>query len=224
MSNELQLTCSRCGAIVPPAVHPDTGGLCRQCQKTIPKRVEVADLVACMSGNDKRYRGVYFDNYCKRKPSLDAIPILRRALIQDDHYLVKCAAVSLGKMKENAKQAVSDLLMAAAHVDQDGLPQAYSHCLSALISIDKTHPEIIPLIRRFMNVDNWGLISDSLEALVAISTEESLQAMQDIRDRWYLELNKTQKRIADKFLAESNTARSDEQKDAAELPKGCARI
>ena len=35
--------------------------------------------------------------------------------------------------------------------------------------------------------------------------------MQDIRDRWYLELNKTQKRIADKFLAESNTARSDEQ-------------
>ena len=113
MSNELQLTCSRCGAIVPPAVHPDTGGVCRQCQKTIPKRVEVADLVACMSGNDKRYRGVYFDNYCKRKPSLEAIPILRRALIQDDHYLVKCAAVSLGKMKENAKQAVSDLLMAA---------------------------------------------------------------------------------------------------------------
>ncbi len=61
----------------------DTGGLCRECQKTIPKRVEVSDLVACMKGNDKRYRGVYFDNYCKRKPSVDALPILRRrALLQ----------------------------------------------------------------------------------------------------------------------------------------------
>lgn len=211
MSTELQLTCSRCGEIVPPAVHPDTGGLCRQCQKTIPKRVEVADLVACMSGNDKRYRGVYFDNYCKRKPSLDALPILRRALLQDDHYLTKCAAVSLGKMKEKARLAINDLLVAAAHVDQDGMPQAYCHCLSALVSIDKTHPEIIPLIRQFMHIDNWHPISASLEALAAIGTEEALRTMQEIRDRWYPEFNKTQKRIADKILAESNAAKSDEQ-------------
>jgi len=211
MITELQLTCSRCGAIVPPAVHPDTGGLCRQCQKTIPKRVEVADLVACMSGNDKRYRGVYFDNYCKRKPSLDALPILRHALIQDDHYLAKCAAVSLGKMKENARQAINDLLVAAAHVDQDGMPQAYCHCLSALVSIDKTHPEIIRLIRRFMHIDDWVTISASLEALAAIGTEEALQTMQEIRNRWYPEFNKTQKRIADSFLAESSAAQRDEQ-------------
>ena len=210
MSAEPQLTCSRCGVSVPPAVHSDTGGLCRQCQKTVPNRVEVADLVACMNGNDKRYRGVYFDNYCKRKPSLDALPIMRRALLQDDHYLVKCAAVSIGKMKDSARQAIDDLLAAASHVDQDGMPQAYCHCLSALVSIDKTHPDIIPLIRRFMNIDNWGPISASLEALAAIGTKESLEMMQDIRDRWYPEFTKTQKRIADKLLAESNAAKSDE--------------
>ena len=210
MSIELQLTCSRCSASVPPAAHRDTGGLCRQCQKTIPKRVEVSDLVACMSGDDKRYRGVYFDHYCKRKPSLDALPILRLALLQDDHYLVKCAALSIGKMKENARQAINELLVAAAHVDHDGMPLAYCHCLSALVSIDKTHPEIIPLIRRFMHICNWGPISASFEALAAIGTEESLQAMREIRDRWYPEFSKTQKRIADKFLAESNAAKSEE--------------
>ncbi len=78
-------------------------------------------------------------------------------------------------------------------------------------TIDKTHPEIIPLMRRFMHIDNWGLISASLEALAVIGTEEALQAMQEIRDRWYAELNKTQKRIADMFLAESKSAKSDEQ-------------
>ena len=211
MSTDRQLTCYRCGEIVPPAVHRDTGGSCRQCQKTVPKRVEVADLVACMSGNDKRYRGVYFDNYCKRKPSLDALPVLRHCLLQDDHYLVKCAAVSLWKMKENAKQAIPELLIAAAHVDQDGMPQAYCHCLAALVSIDETHPEIIPLIRRFMHLDNWSLILGSLEALATMGTEESLKTSQEIRDRWYPEFNQTQKRIADKFLAESHAAKRDEQ-------------
>ena len=61
-----------------------------------------------------------------------------------------------------------------------------------------------------MHIDSWGPISASLEALAAIGTNESLEMMQDIRDRWYPEFTKTQKRIADKFLAECNGAKSDE--------------
>jgi hypothetical protein len=198
-----QLVCFRCKAIVPVVVHSDTGGLCRQCQKTIPKRVEVVDLVACMRGNDKRYRGVYFDNYCKRKPSLDALPILREAVRQDDHYLVKCAAIAIEKLKDNAKAATPDLLTAAAHVDQDGMPQAYCECLAALVSINKTHPEIIPLIRMFMHIDNWGPISSSLKALATLGTDESVKTMGEILERWDCEFDKTQKRVADKLLAEA---------------------
>ena len=63
------------------------------------------------------------------------------------------------------------------------MPQAYCHCLSALVSIDKTQPEIIPLVRRFMHIDHWGPISASFEAFAAIGTEESLQTMQEIWHR-----------------------------------------
>src|SRR5690606_4942498 len=97
-----ELTCYRCAAIVPSDVHADTGGLCRKCQKTIPARVELRDLVACMKGKDKRYRSLYFERFSKRKPSVEALPVLREAVLQDDHVLVKSAAVSLGKLKEKA--------------------------------------------------------------------------------------------------------------------------
>ncbi|WP_144973789.1 hypothetical protein [Bremerella volcania] len=174
----------------------------------MPKRVEVVDLVACMKGKDKRFRGIYFDNYCKRKPTLDALPVLREALLSGDHHLVKCAAVAIGKMKENAREAVPDLLAAAAYVDHTGLPQAYPECLNTLISVDKSCPEIIPLIKRFDHIDNWNPISASLKALAAIGNDEALEALQDIHDRWSPEFNKTQKRVADEILAEAKARRS----------------
>ena len=59
--------------------------------------------------------------------------------------------------------------------------------------------------------DVLGPILGSLEALATMGTEESLQTIQEIRDQWYPEFNQTQKRIADKFLAESHAAKCDEQ-------------
>lgn len=200
------LTCYRCHATILPVVQLDTGGMCRSCQKTIPERVELRDLIACMQGKDKRYRGTYFDRYCRRKPTIEALPILREAVVQDDHYLVNCAATSLGKLKAAARAAIPDLLAAASHLDPHGLPQSYDECLNALVAIDKSHPEILPLIRRFTHICNWVPISASLKALKTIGTTESAQLLAEIRDRWYSEFNKTQRRVADQLLADALAA------------------
>lgn len=199
--------CFRCSAVVPPAVYRDTGGLCRKCQKTVPKRVEVVDLVACMKGKDKRYRGVYFDNFCKRKPTPDALPVLREALLTGDHYIVKCAAVAIKKLKGDAHEAIPDLLSAAAHVDHAGMPQAYPECLEALIAVDKNNLQILTLIKRFAHIDNWGPISTSLKALAEMDSDEAFEVLQDLHERWYPEFSKTQKRVADEILTEAKARR-----------------
>ncbi len=181
----------------------DTGGLCRSCQKNVPKQVELRDLIACLRGKDKRYRGIYFDRFCKRQPPVEALPILREAVLQDDHYLVKCAAIAIRKLKGKAREAIPDLLTAAAHVDAMGMPQSYCECLAALIAIDKHHPAIVPLIRQFRRLDNWHPISSSLEALAAIGTVEAVDLMKEIHDQWHPEFSQTQRRIADKVLSEA---------------------
>lgn len=218
MSINPELSCYRCAAIVPPAVHADTGGLCRSCQKTIPDRVELRDLVACMKGKDTRFRWVYFERFSKRKPSIEALPILREAVLQDDNVLVKCAAVAIGKLKEKAASATEDLLMAAAHVDKQGMPQCYPECLAALVAIDKSHPKLIPLIRQFKHLDNWWPISASLRALATIGTAATIELLEEIHDRWYSDMDKTQKRVADMILSEAKARRRDEQSGQPEPP------
>jgi hypothetical protein len=206
-----ELSCYRCAAVVPPAVHSDTGGLCRNCQKKVPDCVELRDLVACMTGTDKRYRSLYFERFSKRKPTLEALPILREAVLQDDHVLVKSAAVAIGKLKEKAVSATEDLFTAAARLDFNDLPQSYSECLAALVAIDRTNPRLIPLIRRFKHLDNWVPITASFKALASIGSAEAIELLEEIHNRWYPDMDKSQKRVADKILSEAKAQRRDEQ-------------
>jgi hypothetical protein len=216
-----ELTCYRCASAVLPAVHTDTGGLCRKCQKSIPPRVELRDLVACMRGNDTRYRGLYFDQFSKFKPPMEALPILREAVLQDDHYLVRCAATSLQKLKAKAAPAIDDLLTAAARLDPMGMPQSYPECLAALVAIDKAHVGLVPLIRQFKHLDNWVPISASLKALAAIGTPEAVALLEEIHALWYPQMDKTQKRVADTILSQARDQLRDEQ--VAPAPRDAVR-
>lgn len=202
---EAELTCYRCGTSIPSAVDADTGGLCRTCQKTIPDRVELRDLIACMRGNDNRFRSLYFERFSKRKPPIEALPILRQAVLQDAHALVKSAATAIGKLKEKGISATDDLLTAAARVDANGMPQSYPECLSALVAIDESNPQLIPLIRKFKGLDNWVPMSASLKALAAIGTVEAIDLLHEICDQHYPEMDKMQKRFADAALAEGRS-------------------
>lgn len=195
-----QIPCARCQAPTPPAVFKDTGGICRSCQKSVPNPVTVADLAKCLRGNDKRYRGLYFDHFRKRKPTADAVPVLRRALQLVDSFISRCVAIALGKMGPDARDAQSDLLKAASDLDRQGLPQAYAECLTALVAIDRQCSDLIPLIQRFMHLCNWVPISASMRALTRIGSQEAIDLLQELRSKWCGELNKTQKRIADQIV------------------------
>lgn len=163
-------------------------------------RLTVDDLTQALLPEGKRSRFSIFDQYCKQKPDAVAIPALRQALADEHHAVVKCAAHSLRKLGAEAGCAMDDLLMAAQKVDHSGMPQAYPECVSAMVAIDPNFPDLIPLITRFVGLDNWGPISASLKSLRVIGSPESLGLLRRIAAFWEPELNKTQRRVVAKLL------------------------
>jgi hypothetical protein len=197
-----QPVCEKCGKSTPIAVYHDTAGICRVCQKAIIKSVSLEDLVRVLRGTDKRYCGVYFDNFRKRKPPIDAVPVLREALLLKDYYVSSCAAIALGKLGALARDAIPELLHAANDLDNHGYPQAFEECIKSIVRIDANCPSLIPLIKHHSLVQNWGPIV-SLRTLAQIGTPEATQLLQDIRNKWYNNFNKTEKRIADEILGKA---------------------
>ncbi|MGC4030371.1 MAG: hypothetical protein QM754_01300 [Tepidisphaeraceae bacterium] len=149
--------------------------------------VTVAQLEATLRHGPGDYG--LFDRYSKQKPTPDAIPVLRQALHDPYHAVVKAAAVSLRKLGPTAIAATDDLLAAAAHCDAHGMPQAYVHCLEAMVAIQPDHPDLVPLVERFIALDNWVPISGSMRTLRAIGTPEALAALRRFGDYWLPRLN-----------------------------------
>jgi hypothetical protein len=145
-----------------------------------------------------------FERYCKQKPTPDAIPLLRHALGDSYHAIVKCAAHSLRKLGPVAREAMADLLTAAARVDgPTGMPQAYAECVTAMAAIEPQHPELLPLIKNFVGLDNWGPLSASLKALKTIGTPEAKDLLHRTAAFWLPELNKMQRRVVEPLLADN---------------------
>ncbi len=141
------------------------------------------------------------DRYCKQKPTADSVPILQQALADDYDAVVKTAADALGKLGPAAAAAMDDLLAAAVRIDDaTQVPQAYPDCVAAMAKIEPTHPELVPLIKQFVGLDNWVPISASLRALKTIGTPESLELLQRMAKFWEPELNKMQKRMVAQIL------------------------
>jgi hypothetical protein len=110
--------------------------------------------------------------------------------------------VALRKLGPAAVAAVDDLLAAAAKIDPASeMPQAYPHCLEALVAIQPDHPEIVPLIKHFTGLDNWVPISASLKALRTIGTSEAMELFERLAAFWEPELNKMQRRMVEKIRA-----------------------
>ncbi len=144
--------------------------------------------------------GIYFDEYRKRKPSVDAVPILQEALRLNDYYVSRCAAIALGKIGAKARLAIPQLLDAADFVDEHGIPQAFPECIESIVRMDSSCQGLIPLIKKYSQIENWLSISASLRVLARIGTPEATQLFREIHDKWYNDFTKTQKRIADELL------------------------
>ena len=164
-------------------------------------RVTPDELIAALAHPDPVERAEVFERYGKRKPTIEAIPILRQALSDDYHATVKLAAHALGKLGPTARVAMDDLLAAAGRIDPvSEMPQAYPECVEAMAVIEPSHPELLPLIKRFVGLDNWVPISTSLRALKTIGTPEATELLQRTAAFWAPELSKTQRRVVDQLL------------------------
>ncbi|MEM6259927.1 MAG: hypothetical protein AAGI37_16770 [Planctomycetota bacterium] len=164
-------------------------------------KVTLTDLEYALEPSQERNRFTVIEQYCRRKPTLDAVPVLIRALSDDCHAVVKCAAISLKKLGPDAREAFDPLLDAARHIDSaTQMPQAYCECLDALVAIDKENEEIIELIRHFVGLDNWHPIKHSLQALSTINSEESIDLLRRMYRFWEREFNKQQKKNALKIV------------------------
>ena len=163
--------------------------------------VTVKDLAS--SPKDDIDRFVLFERYSKQKPTADAVPVLRRALADSFHGTVKCAAHSLGRLGPAAHKVMDDLLIAARHIDgPTGMPQAYPECVAAMAAIEPRHPELLPLIKNFIGLDNWVAISASLKALKRIGTPEAKELLDRTAAFWLPDLNKMQRRVVEQLLAD----------------------
>jgi len=99
---------------------------------------------------------------------------------------------------------MADLLTAAARVDgPTGMPQAYAECVTAMAAIEPQHPELLPLIKNFVGLDNWGPLSASLKALKTIGTPEAKDLLHRTAAFWLPELNKMQRRVVEPLLADN---------------------
>lgn len=151
-----------------------------------------------------RYNAVY--GFARSHVTVDAIPVLVRALRDTHPGVVRCAADSLGQLGPTVlkygsqtqvnREVVWELLTAACRIDPvTHMPQAYPECLAALVRIEPQNISVFGLIHNFIGLDNWYPLKASLAALRAIGTPQALALLKRATDFWWPELHKKQRRI-----------------------------
>lgn len=165
-----------------------------------PHTVTVEDLRKAFSSRKLLQQFDAFYCYSKQRPSIEALPFLRRALRSKDWSVIKSAAISLQKLGKEALPAVQELINAAYAVDKFDLPQAYPVCLPALVTIDPTNEEILHLVTHWVGLHNWMVTSTAMKALQKIGTPEATALLKRIHDFWYSEWSKRERELAAKFL------------------------
>src|SRR5580765_6284480 len=148
------------------------------------QKVSLVELEEALKSadNSTRYNAMF--GFAHSEVTLDAIPTLLRGLSDLFPGVVRYAAESLGRLGPatlnfgtpigGRPQAVFELLKAACHIQRPGgMPEAYEHCLEALIKIDPKNPFVTGLIHDHIGLTNWSPVKASLQALQTIGTPEA---------------------------------------------------
>lgn len=156
-----------------------------------------------------RYNALF--DFAHSDVTVEAIPVLLKALKDKSPGVVRYAAESLGKIGAGAlsygrpilgcPQVIWELKQAACQVDDIMyIPQAYCHCLEAAIKLDPKNELIVGLIHDYIGMTNWYFIKASLQGLKTIGTPEALELLSRSAAFWMPELDKKQKRIVQEIV------------------------
>ena len=155
-----------------------------------------------------RYNAIF--DFAHSNVTAEAIPTLLVALKDENSGVVRYAAESLGLLGPAAlsfgrpvldnPQVIWELLRAAARVDDIcGMPQAYEHCLEALLKLNPQNTLIVGLIHDHIGLTNWYPLKASLKALQTIGSPEALDLLNRAVAFWTPELDKKEKRIVEEL-------------------------
>jgi len=170
-----------------------------------PPRPSSEQLSAALGDTNRYHRQEAFYAYSCFEPDIADLPMLRKALRDGDHGVVRSAAISLGKMGPQAAEVTNDLVIAAGRSDPNfgGLPQAYSDCLEALVRVGAPPDQIIDLIHSHFGHTNWDYPRDSLHALKKLGTPKALDLVGRIGAFWWPELSKGQRAYVQKHFSDA---------------------
>ena len=176
------------------------------------RKVSLAELQEAIKSEFTRIRYNAIFDFSKSGVTMEAMPTLLGALNDPEPGVVRYAAVSLGKLGEEARQygtpqlsaseVIWELRKAASRFDEvTQFPQCYEDCLDAMVRIDPQSPYVMGLIHNHIGLANWYSVKASLSALKTIGSPEALDLLNRAVVFWMPELDKKQKRIVEEIAA-----------------------
>lgn len=170
------------------------------------RKITLSELKEALANEkaEARYNAIF--DFARSDVSPEAIPALLAALKDKSPGVVRCAAEALGGLGSAAleygnpvlgcPQVIWELKQAACQVDDIMyMPQAYTHCLEAMVKLDPKNEFIIDLVHCYIGMSNWNYIKASLQALKTVGTPEALDLLKRAVVFWLPELDKKQARI-----------------------------
>jgi len=163
----------------------------------------VAELESALQSADLKIRDEAIKRFSKTAFGIEALPTLRKALDDDWVGVVLTAADCIGELGPKTLSfpaakgkdgswfggLESQLILAGSKVWSYSMyPNCYSSCLNALVKLKADGDHILGYVQSHIGLDDDDLI-DSLNALKAVGSEESLNLLKRAVEFWLPELN-----------------------------------
>jgi hypothetical protein len=188
--------------------------------KTSAPTTSVAELERKLSKSKGHERWAVMREFQKGDFGLDALPLLRRLLAEDDASMAIHAAECIAKLGPEAatcEAGEASLPIADAHVDDgdlfeqlrlrgaqvwsySGYANAYSSCLDALVKLEYDPDDVCDFVQTHIGLGSDALV-DSLKALASVGTPEAKDLAKRALAFWQSELNMSETKKAKALLA-----------------------
>ena len=171
------------------------------------KGSSVAQLQAALASPKGSVRTEAIRAFAKTDFDVDALPVLRRALDEDDVEVAITSAECIAKLGPAAASAPAADSSAEFHhvdlVDQlmqvggkiwsySGYANCYSACLEALVKLEVDEDDLVEHVHNFIGLSSPDDLLASLEALQAVGTRDAVDLLKRAAAFWLPELNMAQ--------------------------------
>jgi hypothetical protein len=187
--------------------------------KVPTSRASVADVEKSLKQKKGHERWAVMQEFRRAEYGLEALPMLRRSLAENDASMVIHAAECIAKLGPEAAtcaEGEASQPVAEAHVDNgdlfdqlklrggqiwsySGCANAYSACLDALVKLEYEPEYLIEFVQAHIGLGSDLL--DSLEALRSVGTPEARDLAKRALAFWSPELNMSETKKAKAIVA-----------------------